>query len=105
MYGGFPGGSDGKESACSVGYWGLIPRSGRLPGEGNDYPLQYSCLEHSMDRVMHIYMFTMQIFFFFFFANGFCQLITYLGYLSLSPYIAPLSLFRVCIASYCIDGP
>ena len=52
-----------------------------------------------------IYMFTMQIFFFFFFANGFCQLITYLGYLSLSPYIAPLSLFRVCIASYCIDGP
>ena len=103
MYGGFPGGSDGKESACSVGYWGLIPRSGRLPGEGNDYPLQYSCLEHSMDRVMHIYVYYAN--FFFFFANDFYQLITYLGYLSLSPYIAPLSLFRVCIASCFRDGP
>ena len=50
-----------------------------------------------------IYMFTMQIFFFF--ANDFYQLITYLGYLSLSPYIAPLSLFRVCIASCFRDGP
>ena len=36
---GFPGGSDGKESACSVGDSGLIPDLGRLPGEGNGYPL------------------------------------------------------------------
>ena len=44
-----PGGSDGKASACSVGYPGLIPGSGRSPGEGNGNPLQYSCLENSMD--------------------------------------------------------
>ena len=47
---GFPDGSDGKESACSAGDPGLIPGSGRSPGEGNDNPLQYSCLENSMDR-------------------------------------------------------
>ena len=47
---GFPGGSDGKESACNAGDLGSILRSGRSPGEGNDYPLQYSCLENSMDR-------------------------------------------------------
>ena len=47
---GFPGGSDGKESACNVGDLGLIPGSGRFPGEGNDNPLQYSCLENPMDR-------------------------------------------------------
>ena len=46
---GFPGGSDGKESACSAGDMGLIPGSGRSPGEGNDNPLQYSCLENPMD--------------------------------------------------------
>ena len=46
----FPGGSDGKESACHAGDLGLIPRSGRSPGEGNGYSLQYSCLENSMDR-------------------------------------------------------
>ena len=45
----FPGGSDGKASACKVGNPGLIPRSGRSPGEGNDNALQYSCLENSMD--------------------------------------------------------
>ena len=45
----FPGGSDGKESACSAEL-GSIPRSGRSPGEGNSKPLQYSCLENSMDR-------------------------------------------------------
>ena len=45
----FPGGSDGKESACSVGDPGSIPGSGRSPGEGNDNPLQYSCLENPMD--------------------------------------------------------
>ena len=44
------GGSDGKESACSMGDPGLIPGSGRSPGEGNGNPLQYSCLENSMDR-------------------------------------------------------
>ena len=43
---GFPGGSDGKESACNGGDLGLIPRWGRSPGEGNGYPLQYSCLEN-----------------------------------------------------------
>ena len=47
---GFSGGSDGKESACREGDLGLIPGSGRSPGEGNGNPLQYSCLENSMDR-------------------------------------------------------
>ena len=47
---GFPGGSDGKESACNVGDPGSIPESGRSPGEGNDSLLQYSCMENSMDR-------------------------------------------------------
>ena len=46
----FPGGSDGKESACKVGDLGLIPGLGRSPGEGNGNPLQYSCLENSRDR-------------------------------------------------------
>ena len=41
----FPGGSDGKESACNVGDPGSIPGLGRLPGEGNGYPLQYSGLK------------------------------------------------------------
>ena len=44
------GGSDGKESACNAGDLGLISGSGRSPGEGNGSPLQYSCLENSMDR-------------------------------------------------------
>ena len=43
-------GSDGKESAWHAGGPGLIPGSGRFPGEGNDYLLQYFCLENSMDR-------------------------------------------------------
>ena len=47
---GFSGGSDGKESACNARDSGSIPGSGRSPGEGNEYPLQYSCLENSMDR-------------------------------------------------------
>ena len=47
---GFLGGSDGKESACNVGDWGLTHRLGRYPGEGHGNPLQYSCLENSMDR-------------------------------------------------------
>ena len=46
---GFPGGSDGKAPACSVGDPGLIPGLGRSPGEGNGNPLWYSCLENSMD--------------------------------------------------------
>ena len=46
----FPGGSAGKESACNVGDPGLIPGLGRSPEEGNGNPLQYSCLENSMDR-------------------------------------------------------
>ena len=47
---GFPGGSDGKESALNLGDRGLIPVLQRSPGEGNSYPLQYSGLENSMDR-------------------------------------------------------
>ena len=47
---GFPCGSDSKEFACNVGDLGSIPVSGRFPGKGNGYPLQYSCLENSMDR-------------------------------------------------------
>ena len=42
--------SDGKASACNAGDLGLIPGSGRHPGEGNGNPLQYSCPENSMDR-------------------------------------------------------
>ena len=47
---GFPGGSNGKESACSTGDPCLIPGLGRSPGGGNGYPLQYSWLENPMDR-------------------------------------------------------
>ena len=47
---GFPGGSDGKEFACSAGDLGSIPGLGRSPGEGNSYSLQYSGLEKSIDR-------------------------------------------------------
>ena len=47
---GFPIGSDGKESARYMGDLGLIPGSGRSPGEGNDYALQYSCLENPLGR-------------------------------------------------------
>ena len=50
---GFPYGLAGKESACNArdtGDKGLIPGSGRSPGGGNGYLLQYSCLENSMDR-------------------------------------------------------
>ena len=46
----FPGGSDGKESACNTGDPVSIPGSGRSPGGRNGNPLQYSCLENSMDR-------------------------------------------------------
>ena len=47
---GFPGGSDGKESVCNSGGLGSIPGSERCPGEVKGDPLQYSCLENSMDR-------------------------------------------------------
>ena len=47
---GFPGGSEVKASACNAEDSGLIPESGRAPGEGNGNPLQYSCLENPMDR-------------------------------------------------------
>ena len=47
---GFPSGSNGKESSYNAGDLGLIPGSGRYPGEGHDNPLQYSCLENPMDR-------------------------------------------------------
>ena len=47
---GFPGGSEVKASACNAGDLGSIPGLGRSPGEGNDNPLQYSCLENPMDR-------------------------------------------------------
>ena len=47
---GFPGGSDGKESACNAGDLDSMPRSGISPGEGNGIPLQYSCLENPKDR-------------------------------------------------------
>ena len=46
----FPCGSDCKESSCNAGDLGSIPRLGRSPGEGNSYPLHYSCLENPMDR-------------------------------------------------------
>ena len=45
----FPGGSDGKASACEAGDWGSIARLGRSPGEENGHPLQYSCLENPTD--------------------------------------------------------
>ena len=46
----FPGGSDGKASVYNAGDPGSIPGLGRSPGEGNGSPLQYYCLENSMDR-------------------------------------------------------
>ena len=49
---GFAGGSAGKESACNSGDLGSIPGSGRSPGEGKGYPLQYSGLENPMDCVV-----------------------------------------------------
>ena len=52
LYGvqGFPGGPDGKESACNAGHLSSTTGSGRSPGVGNGNPLQYSCLENSLDR-------------------------------------------------------
>ena len=50
---GFPCGSAGKESAHNAGELGSIPGLGRSPGEGKGYPLLYSGLENSMDRIVH----------------------------------------------------
>ena len=50
---GLPMWQSGKESACNAGDLGLIPGLGKSPGEGNDNPLQYSCLENAMDRVAY----------------------------------------------------
>ena len=50
LYTDFPGGSDGKESACNAGDLGLIPGFGIPSGEGNGNPLKYSHVENSMDR-------------------------------------------------------
>ena len=50
IHGDFPGGLEGKESACSVGDLGSIPGLGRSPGREHGNPLQYSCLENPMDR-------------------------------------------------------
>ena len=47
---GFPGGLDGKESACKAGDLGSVPGLGRSPGEGNGYPHQYSCVDNPIDR-------------------------------------------------------
>jgi len=47
---GFPEILDGKESTCNAGEPGSIPGSGRTPREGNGNPLQYSCLENSMNK-------------------------------------------------------
>ena len=47
---GFPSGSDGKEATCNVGDLGSVPGLERSQGEGNSYPLQYSCLKNSRDR-------------------------------------------------------
>ena len=54
LYGGFPGGSDSKESACNLGDLGSTPGWGRSLEEGNGNPLQYSCLENSMDRLQSV---------------------------------------------------
>ena len=50
---GFPGGPDGKESACNMGDLGSIPGWGRYPGGGHGNLLQYSSLENSMDYIIH----------------------------------------------------
>ena len=50
---GIPCDSASQESTCNVGDLGLIPGLGRVPGEGKDYPLQYSGLENSMNYTVH----------------------------------------------------
>ena len=48
-----PGSSAGKESACNAEDLGLIPGSGRSPGEENSHPLQYPSLKNSTDSIVH----------------------------------------------------
>ena len=50
----FPGGLDGKESACNAGDTGFIPGLGRSPGEGSINPFQYSCLEHGQRSLLDL---------------------------------------------------
>ena len=52
---GFPGGSDDKESACNAGNPALIPGLERTPGEGNGYPIEYSCPENFIEKYMTKY--------------------------------------------------
>ena len=51
---GFPGSSSGKESACNAGDPGLVAGSGRSPGEGNGYPLQYSWASLVAQMIMNL---------------------------------------------------
>ena len=53
LFMGFPGGLDGKGPTCNVGDLGSIPELRRSPGEGKGYPLQYSGLENSINRIVH----------------------------------------------------
>ena len=53
VFWGFPHGSAGEESACSVGELGSIPGLGRSPGEGKGFPLQFSGLENSMECIVY----------------------------------------------------
>ena len=50
---GFPGSSAGEESSCNAGDPASMPGSGRSPGEGKGYPLQYSGLENSIGCIVH----------------------------------------------------
>ena len=54
---GFPGGSDGKESACNAGDLGSMPGFGRSSGEGNGNLIQYSCLENPTDGGLAAYIY------------------------------------------------
>ena len=69
---GFPGGSDSKASACSVGDLGSIPGLGISPGQGNDHPLQYS--SHFLITFLKKY-------------TDLYELLTYFGYESLTGYV------------------
>ena len=60
-YGGFPDGSDGKESTCNAGDLESIPVWEDPLDEGNGNPLQYSCLENSMDRGLKFFFISIQI--------------------------------------------
>ena len=83
----FPGGSDGKESACNAGDPGLIPRLGRNSGEGNGYPLPLQC---SLFKNLFMYfnwkLITLQ------YCGGFCHTLTWISHgCTCVPYPEPLS--------------